>query len=840
MRRFCILFALSLFFLTGIAQDTGTLFGRVTDNKGKPVDLANVAAVGFPFGTSTDVSGKYELQIPSGKDIFIRFTFIGYEQKEFKVNLAKGERRELNAVLAFTSTELPGLEIRDEQIRSTNYIRLDPKEADFIPTISGGIEALLTTLPGVSSTNELSTQYSVRGGNFDENLVYVNGIEIYRPFLIRAGQQEGLTFVYPRLVSSILFSAGGFDPKYGDKMSSVLDIQYKKPTELAGSVEASLLGAEAHIEGTALKKRFTYLGGVRYKTNQYLLKGLETKGDYKPNYLDAQGLFTFDLTKKLELSLLGHYSSNSYQMIPQTRETDFGTIQEAFRLRIFFEGQEVDRFETYTGALTLNYDLSNELNLKFTASGFRSREKETYDILAQYWLGLVENAPGDEQFGDVVAVQGIGTFLDHARNNLDARVLNFQHRGSWLKGRNFFQWGIKYQHEIIDDILSEWELVDSAGYSLPQPPPNIGQPTPSPTGLQLYNSLKSEINLRTNRINAFAQDSWEMKLNGKSLTVTAGLRASYWDYNNEFLISPRGTVSFDPDLKNDIVFRFSSGIYYQPPFYRELRNLDGEVNPSIKSQRSIHFVLGTDLVFNAWDRPFKFVAEAYYKKLDNLIPYVVDNVRIRYYGDNISKGYAAGLDFKLNGEFIQGIQSWAGLSFLKTEEDLLNDFYYDYYNESGEKIIPGITVDETPADSTRVEPGYIPRPTDQRVSFSLFFQDYLPKNPTYRIYLNLIFGTGLPFGAPEAPKYKHTFRYPSYRRVDIGLTKQLIGGYTVFNEKNPLRHVKNAYISLEVFNLLQIFNTVSYIWVSDIEGRQYAVPNYLTPRLLNFKLMVEF
>jgi len=840
MKRVILFICFVLPVLSGLAQGTGKLYGTVTDNKGNPIELVNVATLGFPYGTITGEKGSYELTVPAGREVFIRYSFVGYEQKELKVNLKNGERLEQDVSINLTVTDLPGLEIKDERIRTTNYIRLSPKEADFIPTISGGIEAMLTTLPGVSSTNELSSQYSVRGGNFDENLVYVNGIEIYRPFLIRAGQQEGLSFVYPKLVSSIIFSAGGFDSKYGDKMSSVLDINYKKPEKFGGSVEASILGAQAHVEGRALKRKFTYLAGVRYKTNQYLLKGLETEGDYKPNFLDAQGLFTYDLSKKLEISFLGHYSRNSYEMIPQTRETDFGTIQEAFRLRIFFEGQEVDRFETYTGAFTLNYKLNKDLNLKFITSGFRSRERETYDILGQYWLGLIENAPGGDQFGDVVAVQGVGTHLDHARNTLDAGVFNLQHRGSWQKNGNFFQWGVKYQHEIIGDVLSEWELIDSAGFSIPNPPSNIGGSTPSPGPFVIYNSTKSEIDLRSNRINAYAQNTWEFMLNEKTLSFTAGLRGSYWDLNDEFLVSPRATVSFDPEWRNDIVFRFSTGIYYQPPFYRELRNLQGEVNKDIKSQRSIHFVLGSDLVFYAWDRPFKFVAEAYYKKLDNLIPYVVDNVRIRYYGDNLAKGYATGLDFKLNGEFIQGIQSWAGLSFLKTEEDIFGDYYYDYFNESGEKIVPGITIDDSPVDSIKVEPGYLPRPADQRVNFSMFFQDYLPKNPTYRIYLKLIFGTGLPFGPPDSPKYKHVFRYPSYRRVDIGLTKQLIGGYSTFKSNNPLRHIENAYISLEVFNLLQIFNTVSYIWVSDVEGRQYAVPNYLTPRRVNLKLRIEF
>jgi hypothetical protein len=473
-------------------------------------------------------------------------------------------------------------------------------------------------------------------------------------------------------------------------------------------------------------------------------------------------------------------------------------------------------------------------------SSFNLNESENYDIQGQYWLGLLENAPGDEQYGDVVAVQGVGSFLEHARNNLEATVFNIAHKGSLDKGRHFVQWGIKYQREIVDDNLREWDLIDSAGYSLPNPPTPIGQSIDYPEDFVLDHFLKAKESVRSNRFSIYGQDNWTLFDNKSRMTLSAGLRATYWDYNNEFVLSPRATLSYDPKWKQDFIFRFSTGVYYQPPFYREMRNLDGELNPDIKSQRSIHFVLGTDYAFKAWGRPFSFTAEAYYKKLDNLIPYVVDNVRIRYYGENLSKGYSTGIDFKINGEFIQGIQSWAGLSIMKTAEDLENDYYYDYYNESGELIVPGFTIDNTPVDSTLVEPGYIPRPTDQRVNFSLYFQDYIPKNPTYRVYLKLVFSTGLPFGPPDSPKYKHVYRYPSYRRVDLGLSKQLIGGYSKFNKKNPLRHIDNAYIMLEVFNLFQVYNTISYIWVTDVNGRQYAVPNYLTPRQLNVRLVVEF
>jgi len=820
------------------AQNTALVRGRVTDQQGKPLELVNVAILGTSTGATTSSDGRYQIRIPSDTSLVIDFSFIGYQREQFQVKLPAGAERMLDVSLAFTSTDLEPVEIKDQQVRYTNYIRLDPKEAKLVPSITGGIEALIKTLPGVSSSNELSSQYSVRGGNFDENLVYVNGIEIYRPFLIRSGQQEGLSFVNSSLVSNITFSAGGFEAKYGDKMSSVLDIQYKKPVTFAGSAQASLLGAQAHVEGASGNRRFSYLGGVRYKTNQYILKGLETEGEYNPNFVDVQGLLTYELTEKLELSFLGYYSRNVYNLIPESRQTNFGTLTEAYRLQVYFDGQEEDRYEIYLGALTLDYRVNDVLNLKFITSAFRSQESETFDITAQYWIGKLETAQASEEFGNVVEVQGVGGNMTHARNYLDAAVINLEHRGSWSQGPNYFQWGLRYQREYIDDMLSEWEVVDSAGFSLPHPTNNIGGPGKG-TPFEIFSSVKSSASFGSNRISGFVQDTWNLLQNGRTLSLSAGVRFQYWDYNGDATLSPRITLSYRPDWKRDIVFRFSTGYYHQPPFYKELRDLEGKLH-KVGAQKSIHFVAGTDYLFFAWGRPFKFVAEAYYKYLDNLNPYIVDNVRIRYYATNNSHGYAAGMDFRVNGEFIKGIESWASLSILKTEEDIEDDFYYDYYNESGEKIIPGYTVDNVPTDSVINYPGFIPRPTDQRVSFSLFFQDYLPSNPTWGMSLTLLFGSGLPFGAPDSPKYTHTKRMPPYRRVDIGFSKQLITEKTEFKQKNPLRVFKSAWINLEVLNLFQTNNTVSYTWVRDVNNRQYAVPNYLTPRQVNLRLLVEF
>lgn len=831
---------LGMLSVSAFSQQSALLFGKVTDETGQPVQMVNVAITGTQTGISTDQNGKYRLYVPANQPLTIEFSFIGYFPQKIADTLKPGENRELNITLKLNTTELKGVEVTDQQLRSTSYTRLNPKDAKLIPTLTGGIEAMLKTLPGVSSTNELSSQYSVRGGNYDENLVYVNGIEIYRPYLIRAGQQEGLSFVNTDLVSGVIFSAGGWEAKYGDKMSSVLDVTYRKPDSLAASVTLSLLGANGSFQGITKNRKVTYLAGVRYKTNQYILNGLDTKGSYKPNFLDVQGQITYDLTSKLQFTALGYYSRNSYNLVPESRETNFGTIQEAYRLMIYFDGQEVDNYTMYMGAITADYRPKPTLDLKLIVSSFQTNESETFDVRGQYWIGKLENAFGDEQFGNVTEVQGVGTFMDHARNYLEATFVNAEHKGSLAKGNNFVQWGLKYQHETVSDQLSEWEMIDSAGYSMPNPPTNIGGITDPKEDLELKAFVKTDISLTTNRVMGYLQDTWYILQGGPELTLTAGARFHYWDYNGQFLFSPRASLAFKPMWRRDIVFRICGGYYYQPPMYKELRNLQGVLNPDIKAQESIHVVAGMDINFFAWGRPFIFTTEAYYKYLNDLIPYYVDNVRIRYVAENIAHGYATGIDFKINGEFIEGTESWASLSFLKTMEDVEGDYYYNYYNAEGQKIIPGYTLDQDVVDSVRVEPGFIPRPTDQRVTFSLFFQDYLPLIPSFKANLTLIFGTGLPFGPPDSPLYQRNYRYPPYRRVDLGFSKLLIGDKSKFKSKNPLRYIDDAWISLEVFNLFQIYNTVSYIWVTDVNGRQYAVPNYLTPRQVNLKLIVDF
>lgn len=822
------------------SQEKATVKGTLVNESNKPVQGVNVSVFGQPGGVATRVDGSFELKVNASEPIEVVFSFIGYKTERIPMQLSPGEVKIMNQILKVSETSLPAVEVRDEQYKRTSFTRIDPKTVGQIPSVSGSFEAVLKTMPGVVSNNELSSQYSVRGGNYDENLVYVNDIEIYRPFLVRSGQQEGLSFINSDLVSGINFSAGGFEAAYGDKLSSVLDIKYKKPTAFAGSAYASLLGGGFHLEGANKKKNLGYLLGVRYKSNSYLFKSLETKGEYKPVFADIQTLVNWEIDEKNELSFLGNFSLNKYQIIPENRETEFGTINQALRLTIYFDGQEVDRYETYTGAITYTHTPSDSLRLKLIASSYKSFESESFDIQGQYYIDELEKDIGSEDFGEVAFNRGIGTFLEHARNDLEATVYSLDHKAVYDLKNKQLQWGVRYQHEIIDDLLSEWQYIDSAEFSLPHPQGTIGGNGDPNQEILLQEVIKTNESLSSNRYSGYLMNSWYLGTKNR-YTINVGVRANYWDLNEEIVVSPRASITYDPDWKKNITFRFATGLYYQPPFYRELRDLEGNVNTDVKAQRSIHFIGGMEYVFLTWGREFKLVTEAYYKKLDNLVPYKIDNLRIRYFAENSSHGYATGVDLRLNGEFVQGIESWASVSFLKTEEDIENDDYYTYYNSDGEVIVPGYTYNNEVTDSTLNSPGYIPRPTDQRFTFSLFFQDYLPKFPSYRMNMTLVYGTGLPFGPPGKDRYKDVYRFPSYRRVDIGFSKILIDedSHKKYRVKfaNTFKHLS---LGIEIFNLLQVNNTVSYLWVTDVTARRYAVPNYLSARTINVKLNARF
>ncbi|MBL0342104.1 MAG: TonB-dependent receptor [Bacteroidetes bacterium] len=836
-----------LLFLPGIfvsyglfAQQKATVKGVVSNKSNSPMQGVNVSIFGLPGGVATTADGSFEIVVEADVKFEIVFSSIGFNTVLLPLQLSPGEIKVINQSMEISATKLPAVEVKDQKFNRGAFTRIDPKTVGQIPNASGSFEAVLKTLPGVVSNNELSSQYSVRGGNYDENLVYVNDIEIYRPFLVRSGQQEGLSFINSDLVSGINFSAGGFEANYGDKLSSVLDIKYKKPKVFAGSAYASLLGGGFHLEGTNKKKNLGYLLGVRYKSNSYLFKSLETKGEYKPVFADVQGLVDWEIDAKTELTFLGNISYNKYQIIPVHRETEFGTINQALRLTIYFDGQEVDEYQTYTGALSLTRFVTDSIRLKLIASTYKSFESESFDIQGQYYIDELEKDIGSDNFGEVAFNRGIGTFLQHARNDLEATVYSIEHKGYSDKPNSQLQWGVRYQHEVIDDLLSERQYIDSAEYSLPHPPDNIGGGSNPNQEILLQEVIKTKANISSNRISGYLMNNWYLGGTSK-YTISAGIRGNYWDLNDEAVFSPRVSLTYKPDWKRNLSFRLASGLYYQPPFYRELRDLDGVVNTNVEAQRSIHFIGGMDYVFLSWGREFKVVTEAYYKKLDNLVPYKIDNLRIRYFAENTSSGYAAGIDMRINGEFVQGVESWASLSVLKTEEDIENDFYYTYYNSDGEKIVPGYTYNNVVTDSIRTEPGYIARPTDQRVTFSLFFQDYLPKFPSYKMNMTLVYGTGLPFGPPGRDRYKDTYRFPSYRRVDIGFSKILIDEDGTKQYRMKLANkIKSMSIGVEIFNLLQVNNTVSYLWVTDVTARRYAVPNYLSARTLNVKINARF
>jgi len=825
---------LCIFSGKAFAQQNAVVYGKVTDKNGKPLEDITVSL----FGRSntpvfTNKEGEFEYTVPAEEDIIIVLSGINFSTEKIRLNLKPEEKLLVNRQLKEAARTILDSVVIEDKLRTTSMIRLDPKIVSFIPSASGDFNSILFSQLGVSNRNELSSQYSVRGGNFDENLVYVNDIEVYRPFLVRSGQQEGLSFINSEMVSSVLFSAGGFEAKYGDKMSSVLDVQYRRPRKFNGSIQGGLQGSNIHLEGASKDFRFTWIMGARYKTQRRVLGTSDEQGDYRPWFADLQTFLTYDISDVWELNVLGNYARNKYIVVPQTRETEFGTINKALQLKVYFDGAEIDDFETYTGAASFNYHPNGRLSMKFITSTFRTFENESFDIQGQYYIDELERDIGKKNFGQSVATLGVGTFLNHARNNLNATVYNFEHKGAnQINKKQRILWGVRYQTEIINDKLSEWKMIDSAGYSLPQGNPGV---------IELLEVVKTKEKLSSGRVMGYTQYVFNKELKDTSeLTFTVGVRANYWDLNGQTVVSPRATLAYKPNWKRDFLFKASGGYYCQPPFYRELRNLYGEVNTNVKAQQSIHFLLSSDYNFRAWRRPFKFITEAYYKSLSSIIPYEVDNVRIRYYAENSARGYATGIDMKVNGEFVKGIESWASLSIMQTKEDILNDYYYDYYNKSGEKIVSGYTLDTQRADSIRHEPGSIPRPTDQRVSFSIFFQDYLPRFPDFKMHLNLLFGTSIPFGPPDFAKYRDTLKMPPYRRVDIGFSYQVIKEEKPLSKHNPFHNFKSVWISMEVFNLLDVNNTVSYLWIKDISNRSYAIPNYLTGRILNIRTIARF
>ena len=820
--KFLHLFCLLLLSVNLLAQTNVRVYGYVIDTNNRGVELANVHVDNSATVVSTNPNGYYELSVRVKDSVTLVYSMVGYQTIRHTIHPHQSVMQ-LSVQLPPLVKQIGEVNVIGQRRQTSTLDALDPSKFRVIPNTSGGIESYLITFAGVSSSNELSSQYNVRGGNFDENAVYVNGIEVYRPLLIRAGQQEGLSFINPDMVQNVSFSAGGFDAKYGDKMSSVLDIQYKKPTAFEASASISLLGASAYV-GTA-NKRFTQMHGIRYKTSTYLLGTLDTKGEYNPEFFDYQTYLTYQLSPKSELTFLGNFSQNSYQFVPQTRETTFGTYQTPRSLTIYFDGQEKDLFRTAFGALTYNYKPIKGVKMSLLGSLFSTNENETYDITGQYIINEAQLDAGlNEQTGESL---GIGTYHQHARNRLKATVANLAHLGEYDVENHKMMWGVNIQNEIISDKISEWEMRDSVGYSLPYSDENVN----------VFYNLKATNKLSTWRSTAFYQDTYKWNSDAGSFSLTGGLRANYWTFNNELLVSPRIAFSYLPRWKSDFSFRFATGVYYQTPFYKEIRdtltdalgNVNIRLNNRIKAQRSLHFVLGGDHYFRAWGRPFKITAEAYLKLIDRLISYSVDNVLIVYSGKNDAKAYSAGMDFKLYGELVPGADSWINLSLMNAKQDILGDSYVTHTYDTNGNVLT----------SKPFYPGYVPSPSEQRYTFSMLFQDYLPNNPKYKMQLKFIWSDGLPFGPPNNIEYRTAFRTPAYRRVDIGASRMLVNGTDRMMNKSWLKHVKNIWLNVEVFNLLDFQNVNSYYWVTDISNHKLAVPNYLTGRKLNLKVMVD-
>ncbi len=828
MKYRLFIFLTILFFSASLlAQTKVRVYGYVIDSNNRGIELANVFFENTTVGTTTNQNGYYELNMSVKDSAVIVYSMLGYQIIKHSIHPHQ-QVIQISVQLPALSKELLGANVIGQRRQTSTLDMLDPTKLRIMPNTSGGIESLLITFAGVSSSNELSSQYNVRGGNFDENAVYVNGLEVYRPLLIRAGQQEGLSFINPDMVQNVAFSAGGYDAKYGDKMSSVLDIQYKKPTEFEASASLSLLGASAYV-GTA-KKKFTQMHGFRYKTNGYLLGTLDTKGEYNPSFIDYQTYMTYQFNSKLELTFLGNFSQNSYQFIPQDRETSFGTYSTGRKLSVYFEGQEQDLFRTLYGAFSLNYKPIKGMKLSLLASTFYTNESETYDILGEYVLSEVKmDLDPTKQTG---AALGVGKYQQHARNRLNASVANLSHLGEYDLENHKMKWGLNIQNEIISDKIGEWEWRDSVGYSLPF----------SDKQVNLFYNMKADTVLSTWRTTAFFQDTYKWNSDAGAFSVTGGLRANYWTFNKELLVSPRLSLSYLPRWKSDFSFRFATGVYYQAPFYKEIRdtvtdalgNVRIKLNNNIHAQRSLHFVLGGDYYFRAWGRPFKFTTEAYAKLADRVISYSVDNVRVIYSGKNDANAYTAGVDFKLYGELVPGADSWINLSLMNAKQDIIGDSYLSHTYDSNGNVL----------STSTVYPAYVSSPSEQRYTFSMLFQDYLPNNPKYKMQLKFIWSDGLPIAAPFNSKNSTAFRAlgnraPAYRRVDIGASRVLVNGTDKVLSKAWLKHVKSIWLNVEVFNLLDFKNVNSYYWVTDINSTQWAVPNYLTGRQLNLKLMVD-
>lgn len=778
-------------FVSAQAQ-TFTLSGRVIDENNDPVEFASVSCPKQGKMTMTSLKGDYSLQLQSADSVEIRFSMVGYKTKVRTLRRPRGKQT-MQVVLHSSDNALSEVTITGKRIETGQTQELSKEHLKSMPSTTGNaVEEMIQSQAGVSTHSELSSQYNVRGGSFDENSVYINNVEIFRPFLVRSGQQEGISVINPDMVEKIGFSTGGYEARYGDKMSSALNIEYRRPKRFEASATASMLGASAFIGMS--NKKFSWSNGLRYKTTKYLLGSMDTKGEYQPTFIDYQTYLTYSPNKRWDIKFLGNISDNHYNFTPEDRETNFGTMENVKAFKVYFDGQEKDVFRTFFGSLGITRKFNENTSLSLIASAFNTREQEKYDIQGQYWLTQTETSEN----------LGVGTYFQHTRNYLKAHVESAKLLFKTKQKKHDIEAAFTYKWEHIEENSVEYEMRDSSKYSIPH------------TGKDLYMiySMRAKNTLTANRVEAYAQDTYRFTgSEGKTLyTLNYGLRLAYWSFTKETILSPRLSLGIIPAFNENITMRFATGLYYQAPFFKEIRDTTttngityASLNRKAKSQRSIHFIAGFDYRFKMNNRPFKFTAEAYYKALGNLVPYSVNNVKVVYYGDNMCSGHAAGLDLKLFGEFVPGTDSWVSLSLMNT--------------------------------SMKLNGKSIPLPTDQRYAVNLFFTDYFPGTTRWKMSLKLALADGLPFSAPHRELESNVFRAPAYKRADVGLNYRIIDNSDRHKKRNPIR---NLWVGAECLNLFGINNVNSYYWITDVTGQQYAVPNYLTGRQINVKLSVDF
>lgn len=815
MKKLLFLF---LFFSTFlVAQKSTILKGTVKNNLKQPIEKVSITFGNS--GTETDENGNYTIRIPIDTEITLVFSHVSYQTLIEKITANNRNGIRFSPVLTLKTEKLKEIVIKDNKKEAQGITKIDINKVKNVLGPNAGVENILMTLPGVNNNNELSTQYNVRGGNFDENLVYVNGVEVYRPFLIRSGQQEGLSFINTNMIQNIHFSAGGFQARYGDKLSSVLDITYKKPAETATTIDASFLGGSATFEGQFLDKKLSTITGVRYRDNSLFVNSQQIEVNFRPKFTDVQTYLSYEFSEKFSLNFLGNFSLNNYNYKPLSRRTRFGTVANPLELIVFYNGQEQDNYLTVFGAFSADYKINENFKLTTIASRYNTQEEEYFDIAAQYNLGEVDANIGSENFGEVQFSQGIGSQLNHARNDLDALITNFQVRGTISKDQKQWTFGAKYQREDIRDRIREWEVIDSLGFSI-RPPHHAGnnQPyEPFEGEIVPFQNIRKDNSVSINRVSGFVQFDEKTFWDDHEIFYNIGIRVHNWSvYGNgvaskkQTIFSPRAQFAIKPNWKKDMLFRISGGLYAQPPSYRELRDFNGNINVDVKAQQSIHLVSGMDYSYDMWERPFKLTVEAYYKDLNDVNAYTVDNVRIRYRADNAAIAYAYGIDIRLNGEFVPGSESWVSLGYLKTEENINNQ-------------------------------GYIARPSDQRIKFGILFQDYVPNLPNLKAYLNLVYNSGLPGGSPAyADVYQFQQRLRDYRRADLGISY-------IFTDANKryqtgwLSNFKELTAGLELFNMFDIQNAITNTWVRDVYSKtQFGIPNFMTGRVLNFKIGMKF